>query len=153
MRLAQLLILFLLMASPLKANNTIDELKCIADNIYFEAGNQSVKGMIAVANVTHNRVHDNRYPNTFCGVVKQGYKKGRRDCQFSWYCDGKSDRIPEYGKEIYDLAIRIAMLTYHNELPDYTYGALNYHADYVNPSWAKSKRKTAKIGRHIFYKW
>jgi spore germination cell wall hydrolase CwlJ-like protein len=29
--------------------------------------------------------------------------------------------------------------------------ATNYHADYVNPKWAKSMKKLIKIGRHIFY--
>ena len=29
--------------------------------------------------------------------------------------------------------------------------ATNYHADYVNPRWAKNMRRLIKIGRHIFY--
>jgi spore germination cell wall hydrolase CwlJ-like protein len=29
--------------------------------------------------------------------------------------------------------------------------ATNYHADYVNPKWAKSMKRLIKIGRHIFY--
>ena len=29
--------------------------------------------------------------------------------------------------------------------------ALNYHADYVKPSWARSLKKNDTIGRHIFY--
>ena len=39
------------------------EQKCIADNIYWEARNQSAKGMIAVALVTRNRVLDERFPH------------------------------------------------------------------------------------------
>ena len=35
---------------------------------------------------------------------------------------------------------------------NYTKGADHYHADYVDPYWAKSLTKTVKIGRHIFYK-
>jgi|TARA_X000001316_G_C919623_1_gene33723 spore germination cell wall hydrolase CwlJ-like protein len=35
---------------------------------------------------------------------------------------------------------------------NYTKGADHYHADYVDPYWAKSLTKTIKIGRHIFYK-
>ena len=35
---------------------------------------------------------------------------------------------------------------------NFTKGADHYHADYVNPYWAKSMKKTAVIGRHIFYK-
>ena len=42
-----------------------------------------------------------------------------------------------------------------NELPflDITDGATHYHADYVKPSWAKTKTKTVEIQDHIFYRW
>jgi len=33
-----------------------------------------------------------------------------------------------------------------------TNGADHWHADYINPWWAKYGIKTAKIGKHIFYK-
>ena len=76
---------------------------CLALNVYHEAKNQSFIGQVAVAQVVMNRVKDTRYPNTVCDVVKQGatYKwkpdfpiKNR--CQFSWYCDGKSDKPKEH---------------------------------------------------------
>ena len=36
---------------------------------------------------------------------------------------------------------------------NYVKGADHYHADYIDtPYWAKSMKKTAVIGRHIFYK-
>jgi len=75
-----------------------NEQHCLAQNIYFEAGNQSLDGMAAVADVTLNRVKSSRYPDTICEVVKQGLKHSngamkRNMCQFSWYCDGKSDYI------------------------------------------------------------
>ena len=36
---------------------------------------------------------------------------------------------------------------------NYAKGADHYHADYIDtPYWAKSMKKTAVIGRHIFYK-
>ena len=46
-------------------------------------------------------------------------------------------------------AMRIA---YSDPTTNYTKGADHYHADYVNPYWAKSLTKTVKIGLHIFYK-
>ena len=74
---------------------------CLALNTYHEAKNQSLVGQIATAQVVMNRVADDRYPNTVCEVVKQGHtsflKKFNKNnairhrCQFSWYCDGKSD--------------------------------------------------------------
>jgi len=53
-------------------HSPVSEQKCLADNIYFEARNQVHRGMIAVGLVTRNRVLDNRFPHSFCGVVKQG---------------------------------------------------------------------------------
>ena len=43
----------------------------------------------------------------------------------------------------------------HNEISfvDITDGALFYHADYVYPSWAKTKQRTTEIDDHIFYRW
>ena len=77
---------------------------CLAENVYFEARNQGTAGWSAVISVTLNRVKDKRFPNTVCEVVKQGptresWKKNgiyypiRHKCQFSWYCDGKADKI------------------------------------------------------------
>lgn len=153
MKILKYALFLMAFALPVYASEA-DELKCIADNIYFEAGNQSVKGMIAVTNVVQNRIKDPRWPDTHCDVIKQGYKKGRRDCQFSWYCDGKSDEIPNnrISQEIYSLAQHIAMIALDRELPDFTNGAVNYHADWVNPWWTKGLTRTTKIGVHIFYK-
>ena len=39
-----------------------DEVRCLATNIYWEARNQSIQGMYAVADVTLNRVKDDRWP-------------------------------------------------------------------------------------------
>ena len=88
------------------------EVSCLADNVYFEARNQGTAGWAAVIAVTLNRVDDNRFPDTVCEVVKQGPHrpswKGtgemipvRHRCQFSWYCDGKSDTIHSKDELIY----------------------------------------------------
>ena len=50
----------------------MDELKCMAENIYFEARAESIEGKAAVANVTRNRVESDQFPNTYCDVVYQG---------------------------------------------------------------------------------
>ena len=55
----------------LKANSNEQEVRCLAENIYFEARNQSIPGQIAVALVVLNRVEHPNFPNTVCGVVKQ----------------------------------------------------------------------------------
>jgi N-acetylmuramoyl-L-alanine amidase len=50
--------------------NTRD-LDCLAKNIYYEAGSESLEGKVAVGIVTLNRVNDGRFSSTICGVVNQ----------------------------------------------------------------------------------
>ena len=131
---------------------------CLALNTYHEAKNQSLVGQIATAQVVMNRVADKRYPNTVCEVVKQGPKyKGsnipvRHRCQFSWYCDGKDD-MPK-NEKAWKKAQDYAYLVLYNRISiDITEGATHYHATYVKPSWAKTKTRTTRIEKHIFYRW
>ena len=131
---------------------------CLALNVYHEAKNQSLAGQIAVAEVVMNRVDDPRYPNNVCDVVKQGltYKWKpsvpiRNQCQFSWYCDGKSDVAKE--KDAWEESISIAKGVYYGYLDAYLEGATHYHAYYVNPSWAETKTYITRIDDHIFYRW
>jgi len=133
-------------------------LMCMAANVYHEAKNQSMLGQFAVAQVVMNRVEDHRYPNTICEVVKQGltYKNGKvvlGKCQFSWYCDGKSDE-PNRNSKAWGKAIRHASIIMGETINlDVTDGATHYHASYVRPAWAKTKKRTTRIDKHIFYRW
>ena len=146
---------------------------CLTKNIYFEAKNQSIAGQIAVALVVLNRVKDKRFPKTICAVIYEGptyeswktkqipdlpkesrkYYPRRDRCQFSWYCDGKSDNFPKHDEEAVMVAHEIADAVIQGNYMDYTGGALFYHADYVLPSWAKQKEKTIEIDDHIFYRF
>jgi len=158
-----------IITSPMTIENTDKqvyhrEIDCLAKNIYFEARNQGVAGQVAVGAVTLNRVWDKRFPNSICEVVYQAElsrwwleEKGkevplRNRCQFSWYCDGKSDEI--HDQKTYGSIFRLAELMVNsNSIIDITEGATHYHADYVAPSWASSKTKTTEIEDHIFYRW
>jgi len=136
----------------------LSALACMAVAIYFEARAEPLAGQIAVANVIVNRVMDDRYPDDVCEVVTQG-KLGsttasivrRNKCQFSFYCDGKSD-VPTD-----EAAFRYAMDVASNILGgvwfDPTDGATHYHSIDVHPSWAKSKTRVVRIENHIFYRW
>ena len=136
---------------------------CLALNTYHEAKNQSLVGQIATAQVVMNRVADKRYPNTICEVVKQGPHRPswenpekeypvRHRCQFSWYCDGKSD-VPK-NEKAWRKAQDVAFLVYYNKINlDVTEGATHYHATYVRPDWARTKTRTTRIEKHIFYRW
>ena len=134
-------------------------LMCLALNTYHEAKNQSMIGQVATAQVVMNRVADSRYPNSVCEVVKQGPKyKGsdvpvRHKCQFSWFCDGKSDEPRKDSKE-WRMAQEYARIVLSGRIVlDVTEGATHYHATYVKPSWARTKTRTTRIESHIFYRW
>jgi len=124
------------------ANNR--ELKCLADNIYYEAGNQSTHGKLAVAAVTINRVNSPKFPKSVCSVV---YQRTRGTCQFSWTCMRKYVPNPVRYAE----AKRVAEKVLFAGANDGVLGknVLFYHADYVNPGW--NLRRVTKIGDHIFY--
>lgn len=132
------------------------QVSCLANNVYFEAGNQSLDGKKAVALVTMNRVSSKKFPSTICGVVKQ---KTRSICQFSWWCDSKMKK--DYTRrdvdvETFQQSEIVALEVYMNyhTMEDITDGALFYHADYVafEKLGLRKLVRTVKIGRHIFYR-
>ena len=125
------------------------EVDCLARNIYFEAGSEPTAGKIAVAQVTMNRVRSGDYASSVCGVVKQ---KTKGICQFSWVCIGKKsiNTASTSWKESKTIAENIL-------ISKKKYGIIptsvtNYHASYVNPSWAATKTFVKQIGQHLFYK-
>jgi spore germination cell wall hydrolase CwlJ-like protein len=124
------------------------ELTCLARNIYFESASEPIKGKIAVAQVTMNRVHSGQFPASICGVVHQKtHYEGQTVCQFSWVCEGKLHiRAPH----LYEESLRVArkVLIDGVRLPELQ-GAKYFHATYVSPGW--NKQPKAKIGNHIFY--
>ena len=140
--------------TPYNLNN---DYHCLASNIYWESRNQSLGGKIAVGQVVLNRVDNEEYPSTICSVVKQTkyYPSGKidlHDCQFSWYCDGKSDVPLDREKDVYEESFRLAVKLLENRPMDFTEGALHYHSDKVYPYWADSLERTTRIDNHIFYK-
>jgi len=135
-----------------------EALVCLALNVYHEARDQPFIGQVAVAQVVMNRVRDDRYPDSVCDVVMQGptysWKQDfpvRHRCQFSWYCDGKSDKTPD--QTAWQQAMLIAQGVHTGNLDDFVEGATHYHATYVLPEWAETKTPVVQIGVHIFYRW
>lgn len=128
------------------------EVNCLALNIYFEARGSNLADKIAVADVAMNRAQDRRYPSSICGVIGQGVKKGRTDCQFSWKCDNKSNTPTDSDSwaEAKDIAYNMYV---HDKYRGITEGATHYHATYVKPYWAKSLQMVGRIGEHIYYRW
>ena len=130
---------------------------CLASNIYWESRNQSLGGKLAVGQVVLNRVDNKRFPDTICEVVKQTkfYPSGKinlHDCQFSWYCDGKSDIPLENELDIYEESFILATKLLEKRPIDFTEGSTHYHNDKVYPYWADSLERTTRIDNHIFYR-
>ncbi|WP_090285026.1 cell wall hydrolase [Nitrosomonas mobilis] len=121
---------------------------CLARTIYWEARSMSTTGMEAVANVVMNRVGQQGFPETVCGVVKQGQEQGT--CQFSWWCDGRPDDAKE--DESYAVAKDITRKALNRQLKDRTNGALYFHHREVAPSWSNEYVKTGEIEDFLFYK-
>jgi N-acetylmuramoyl-L-alanine amidase len=121
------------------------EAYCLAQVIYFEARGEPVEGQIAVAQVTLNRQASKLFPNTVCAVVYQT----KPVCQYSWYCNSKSNNLPANKAASNAKALANKLLT--NKLTDITRGALFFHASSINPRWHKLE-KTVEIGNHIFYR-
>ncbi len=126
------------------------ELRCMATALYFEARSEPVRGQLAVGQVIMNRVRSPEYPDTICGVIFQGDHR-RTGCQFSFACDGKTDRPTN--ARLWGQSKRLARNLTEGKvwLKDIA-NSTHYHADYVHPKWRRSMRRLKKIGRHIFYK-
>lgn len=136
-----------------------EQLECLAKNIYFEARGESIEGQIAVSQVVLNRVNSNYFPNNICDVVYQGpvsewflTEKNKvvpllHRCQFSWWCDGRSDEPRDMWA--WGRAMSVAAAVMRGEIEDNTHGAMWYHATSVSPSWGLVN--IANIGNHVFY--
>ena len=118
------------------------DLYCLVQNGYYEASGDGYASVMAVT----------------AEVVRQGPTDSRgnpirNQCQFSWYCDGKSDSMPDGKlKALVEIVVYEALSLWYNNI-DITEGATHYHADYVNPNWAKTLAYTTRIGTHKYYKW
>jgi len=140
---------------PLEVKNTpVDrkepkksEVQCLAENIYNEAGNQSLVGKVAVGQVVLNRMNSPKYPKTACGVVNQ-----RIDgvCMFSWKCE---EHRPVSNQRAWKESQRVAyelLSRDRSEIIDITEGATHFHSVKVRPGW--KHHRVTRIDDHIFYR-
>jgi spore germination cell wall hydrolase CwlJ-like protein len=133
------------------------QLACMAKNIFYEAGSESILGQAAVARVVINRVNHG-FARTPCAVVYQAHMVEKiiddeltkvKLCQFSWVCEGKGE--PNTNSQRYKQAQQVAYEVmandaYNDVLPN---SALFFHNLTVDPLWPY--KQVAKIGNHIFY--
>ncbi len=125
-----------------------DAITCLARSVYWEARGTGAASLEAITSVVMNRVGHTGFPNTICGVVKQGQEEGA--CQFSWWCDGRPDDAKD--DEAYARAKEIARKALNRQLKDRTGGAMYFHNRKTVPAWSKKYIKTVEVGEHVFYK-
>ena len=144
----KLLIMFCLLFSEISIGSTeipvdLSELKCMTDNIYFEARSEPIIGQVLVGKTVINRLQDSKWPNTICKVV---YQKS----QYSWTASPLNE-IDDY--KSYALAQSIAfLLLRHKDNEDPYLGDHYLRCDYRDKvSWWKSMRFLGQVGKHCFY--
>jgi|GEM_PF-2067521 len=132
------------------------ELRCLVDNVFFEARGEPEFGRRLVVHVTLNRWLAPYYPNTICGVV---YQRNSRSCAFSWTCDGIPDRVSKKEERLYkelEQTVRILLReTIDGVRLDESLGSDHYHATRMSapPYWApKMRQEMMTVGQHVFYK-
>jgi|TARA_R110002124_G_scaffold172270_2_gene339902 spore germination cell wall hydrolase CwlJ-like protein len=136
-------------------DNEYTERKCLVEAIYFEGRSEELIAQLAIANVILERVKLPNYPDTVCKVVRQGrYYKGnpiRNKCAFSYWCDGKSERM--YNYQAKEIAIKVAAMAMNGILVEITLEATHYHTRAVNPYWARHDKLMylGSLGSHLFY--
>ena len=148
---AVLVALFALVPFRADAAADAERVRFLALALYHEARGGGEAGMVAVGWAILNRKASPDYPDKVVGVVTEGGEDP--PCQFSWYCDGESDR-PEEPEE-WDLAQDVSRrLLSDDPPPDPTGGAIYFwRADREPPAWAVGTvEETAEIGGNAFFK-
>jgi N-acetylmuramoyl-L-alanine amidase len=133
------------------ASRRANDLQCLAENIYFEARGEPLKGQYAVAEVTLNRRWAQNFPHTICEVVHQTRwdpSRRRYVADFSWTELGAQS--PPDGPA-WKQAVAVANAAYDDLVTPVVPGALFYHATRVRPAWSRNRKAVATIGNHVFY--
>lgn len=121
-----------------------EEMRCLAGAVYFEARGEPLNGQLAVAQVIINRSEDRRFPRSYCGVVAQ-------PGQFS-FMRGRQMPQVRTGTAAWSRAVAIAEIAHKGMWESEAGDAVFFHANYVRPSWSRSKTRLAQIDTHIFYR-
>lgn len=125
-----------LLSALLALSSVKEDLHCLAAVVHHESRGESIEGQIEVASVVMNRVEDENYPKTVCGVAFQKH-------QFSGLKRVKFDQN----------SLNVAAKVFLKQVDPKFKGAIYFHTKDVNPAWAQSPsvRKLGTIGDHKFY--
>lgn len=132
-----LALLLTTITAPTVAKYKQTDLDCLARNIYHESRGESLRGKLAVAQVTLNR----KMPwQTICEVVYKPY-------QFSWTLSNPP--ILDFDSWIESLTIAYHVLNRGYAIRHFP--ATHYHNHTVQPQWRLYLKPLRTIGNHIFY--
>lgn len=128
------------------------ERKCLVNALYYEARSEGTLGILAVASVIENRKNSSRYPDNYCGVIKQ-HK------QFSYTLENKPDveriewRLKAADKVAYGYVSEVADSMVEGQFkPVLEHSVLWYATTSVRNYWTKTKAVVTRVGKHVFYK-
>jgi hypothetical protein len=126
------------------------ELDCLTQAVYYEARGETPSGQAAVAQVVLNRARNPAFPKSVCGVVFQraGATKG---CQFSFACDGSTQRSRE--ARAWRRAQTIASRALDGFVMAEVGSATHFHTLNVAPMWGPRLLRVAQVGMHVFYRF
>lgn len=123
------------------------DVRCLQENIFFEARNQQALGMAMVGIVTIQRSHLPEFPKSICGVVYQ-------PSQFSWTAHShvvnfksKTERVAWEASGV--MAQRL--LSNVDGLDELYKDVAYYHKITIHPKWADSMRHEFVVQDHVFY--
>lgn len=118
------------------------ELECMAKVVHHEAGNQSRRGQLAVAQTIMNRIESGRFADTICGVANQ-------PGQFFRTSAYNPDRSGAQWKS----ALSVAREARSGQAAPVAPGALFFRASYASADrFFRTRQHVATLGDHVFYR-
>ena len=134
--------LILALALGLVSHLSVNASEIVAATLILEAGGEYATGsMEAVNEVIRNRAAKRKLTTRQVCLQRK---------QFSCWNSGRIDQLLAKAKRHPRFSEALSIV--NGTATNYTGGADHYHADYCNPYWASSLKKTCVIGKHLFYK-
>lgn len=143
MVLFSLLAMLVLTGRPQASPVSPKDLKCLTDNIYWEAQGEPLMGMVWVAGVVLERVSDERWPNSVCDVIYQ-------ESQFSW--TAHMERPVKY-EDAYRLSQDVAKAALQGRID---VPLMNHYLrcdwkEKPHTFWWKKMKFVGQLGDHCFF--
>ncbi len=134
------------------------EFDCMRLTLFWESQRHNEEDMTEIGRNIMTRVDSPNYPKSICGVVNEVRQKpdGTKVAMYSYIFDNRGR--PRSNHPDWKLAGRVThkVMVAHAE-GRLEKGAINYHAPYVNPTWAKRGVERCQLevmeteGYHLFY--